>query len=458
MSLTADTEKAVSHSTHGIADAQGVSKPAPKTHPSPDIKTDKKDDATKEDDKLSVELAAREAAIKKPFGEAWKDLRTSASHFLTNLRHHAIGGTPHFIVNNSSNILGAAHVATEVLMFKSSIARKDLVHNPTGPIDYVTRAVKRVFSESLSGSQSDFAEISKATEVRPVRGFINYIRDVDGATNRAVELHVGKLDEDGQKITRTSMRLSNPWQTRSTLAGLIVWSLSAIIPDKREKPEEVERMAIKRETNPLGYIAERLKQAVWFPEWGSHKRQMIGLGIMTSGICSLIGSWRNTIKLDIGYKYTFNGGYFATSMLTLISSIPLLFATDDQKGFGGFGAWMTGRLAFLPSSITKKFKGDKISAGYYTAAMASFQAENWAQALIGGAEKLPDGSIVDHEEVKRRAHEEAVAIRQERKKGGSRLDYDAGQPSAVVNNISGTALAMPERREAVFEAASAANV
>jgi hypothetical protein len=454
MSLTADTEKAVFHSTHGIADAQGVDNTALKTHPSPDIKVDGKDD-----DKLSAELAAREAAIKKPFGEAWKDLRTSVGHFLTNLRHHAIGGTPRFIVNNSSNVLGAAHVATEVLMFKSSIPHKDLVHNPTGPIDYVTRAVKRVFGESLSGSQSDFAEISKATERHPVRGFINYIRDVDAATERAIALNVGKRDEDGKTITREKMRLGNPWQTRSTLAGLIVWSLSAIIPDKREKPEEVERMAIKRETNPLGYVAERLKQAIWFPEWDSHKRQMIGLGIMTSGVCSLIGSWRNNIKVEgLGLKYAFNGGYFATSMLTLISSIPLLFATDDQKGFGGFGAWMTGRLAFLPGSINRKFKGDKISAGYYTAAMASFQAENWAQALIGGAEKLPDGTIVDHEEVRRRAHEEAVAIRQERKKGVSRLDYDAAQPSAVVNNISNTALAMPERREAVLEAASAANV
>lgn len=398
------------------------------------------------DDSLKEQLAKRDAAINQPVGAAWKDVRTSLSHFFTNVRHHAIDATPRFIVNNSSNILGAAHVGTEVLMFKSSIPQKALVENPTGPIDYVTRALKRVFSESAAGSKSDIGEMLQAMKNRPIRGFIDYVRDTDAATERAVKANVGKLNEEQKLVTRANMRLSNPWQTRSTLMGLIVWSLSAIIPDKRESSEEVERMAVKRETNPLGYVGERLKQAVWFPEWGSHKRQMIGLGIASSGVFSMLGAWRNNEKTIEGLKYAFNKSYFATSVLTFLASMPLLFATDDQKGFGGFGALMTGRMAFLPSSIKRKFKGDKLSATYYTGAMASFQAENWAQALIGGAEKLPDGTIVDHEEVKRNAHLEAAKIRADRKSMAKHVNSDA-TPSTLVSNVSHEKMAMPERVE-----------
>ncbi len=471
------------------------------------------------DDSLKEQLAKRDAAINQPVGAAWKDVRTSLSHLFTNVRHHAIDATPRFFVNNSSNLLGAAHVATEVLMTKSSIPHKALVENPTGPIDYVTRALKRVFSEAAVGSKSDIGEMLQAMKGKPIRGFIEHVRNTDAATERAVGTikervfnkkevlqrlakempepskseplrhilnakmdHISKTMPDlttqqalhrsrrevlddfakkGMELSkedyaqkRVDLKLGNPWQTRSTLAGLIVWSLSALIPDKRESAEEVERMAVKRETNPLGYIGERLKQAVWIPEWPSHKRQMIGVGIMSSGICSMIGAWRNNVKepavlnnkLEKVLKYKFNGGYFATSMLTFISSLPLLFAADDQKGFGGFGAWMTGRLAFLPGSIAKKMQGDKLQATYYTGAMASFQAENWAQALIGGAEKLPDGTIVDHEEIKRRAHVEAAKIRADRKSMAKHVNSDA-TPSTLVSNVSHEKMAMPERVE-----------
>lgn len=358
----------------------------------------------------------REQTKRKSTHEVWQDLKDSFSNLFLNLRHHAISATPRFFVNNSSNILGASHVATEVMMFKSSLPNSELVTNARNPIDYVVKAITRVFRESFSGSKTDLADMKVAMKGKPVSGFVNHILDMEGATERAVKANVGKLDKKGKAITRESLSLGNPWQTRSTLSGLIVWSLSALIPDKKESPDEIERMTVLQGTNMPKYIMERLRQAVWVPEWPEHKRQMIGLGIFSSGIFSLLGAWRNNISVEgLGKKYAFNGGYFCTAALTLISSIPLVFATDDQKGFGGFGSWMAGRMAFLPGSILRKFKGDKLSAMYYTGASVSFQAENLAQALVGGAEKNKDGSVVDHDEIKRRAHEEAEAIKQARR-------------------------------------------
>jgi hypothetical protein len=380
---------------------------------------------------------------RKSVGEAWQHLKDSTKDLFATARFNAISAMPRQFVNNSSNILGAAHVGTEIMMFKASLPKSVLVDNPKGPIDYVVRAVKRVFSESFSGSKTDIAELKAAVKGKPISGFIHHIRDVDGATERAIYSKVGKIDSEGKLITRANLSLGNPWQTRSTLAGLVVWSLSAIIPDQKESSEEVERMAVLRETNPMQYVGERFKQALWVPEWGAHKRQMIGLGIMTSGICSLLGSWRNNIQMPQGKVYAFNGGYFCTSALTFISSLPLLFASDDQKGFGAFGAWMTGRLAFLPSSIARKFKGDKMAATYYTASMAGFQAENWTQALIGGAEKLPDGTIVDHEDIKKKAHQEAKEIKLARRNKHN-AGFDSVVPSNQVTLVSGVERAMPE--------------
>ena len=405
----------------------------------------------------------------KTVGQAWQDLRASASKLFATARYNAISAMPRFFVNNSSNILGAAHVGTEIMMFKASLKERKLVENPKNPVDYVVRAIKHVYTDAFEKSGSDVAEMKEAMKDNKVRGFVNYIRDTDGATKRAVEPQLalgklGKLTDKGEPITRANVSLGNPWQTRSTLSGLIVWTLSALIPDKKESPDEVERMAVLRATNLPGYIGERIRQAVWFPDWGSHKRQMIGLGIMVSGICSMIGSWRNNVDtfkkvegiLEKCRVYEFNPSYFATAALTFVSSLPLLFASDDQKGFSGFGSWMTGRLAFLPTSIAKKFKGDKGPAMYYTAATLGFQAENWTQALIGGAEKLPDGTIVDHEEAKEKARAEVKEIKQARaaaKHRGSVLHDNV--PGTQLTSIASAERAMPDRVEAMAQESAA---
>ncbi len=384
-------------------------------------------------------------AHKKTVRDAWRDLRKSVSDFFLTARYHSIRALPAAFVNNSSNILGAAHVGTEVMMFKASLKGGELVRSAKNPIDYVVQAVKRVYGESFKGAMTGDLNLKEMVKGNPVRNIARYITDTEAATQREVNLQSG--------VSRDLVKLGNPWQTRSTLSGLIVWTLSALIPDKKESPEEVSRMAILHDTNLPAYIAERFRQAIWVPEWGSHKRQMIGLGVMASGIFSTIGAWRNHVKVPgLGAQYKFNPGYFATSIITFVSSLPLLFASDDQKGFGGFGTLMTGRLAFLPSSIGRKLSSKEAGAGWYATAMLGFQAENWTQALVGGAEKLPDGTVVDHEEIKQKAHEQAKELKRiSTKKHTAHAHHEV--PLNAVAEVSFVEHAMPER---VAEAAVAA--
>lgn len=366
------------------------------------------------------------------------------SKFWSEKRKAAIDATPAFIVNNSSNILGAAHVATEMMMFKASSKEAKLIQNPSNPINWVKEPIQTVFVDTFNRSRSTKIPVKELLfKGNPITNIYSRITDVDAATQRVRDEELKKPLAERKSLEKIS--LSNPWQTRSTLAGLIVWGLSALIPERREDDTEIERMAVKQQVNPLGYIAERLKQAVWIPEWPEHKRQMIGLGIMVSGVCSSIGSWRarNKDPLTGIQSYTFNKAYLGTSLFTLASSLPLLFATDDRRGYGGFGALMMGRLLYLPGSIYKKFKNNEPGKEWYTLATGSFQAENLAQNLIGGAEKLPDGTVVDHEEIRKHAKQKAKEIVVERKKQG----FGEEAPDAVIHSATSVEKAMPERVE-----------
>jgi hypothetical protein len=315
-------------------------------------------------------------------------------------RQAAIKALPAPILNNSSNLLGAAHVWTEIVMFKASLKGGKLVENASNPLDYAVKAISRVYSEAFKGAFSKRDNNVKIFEGNPFKNVYRIITDTDGATQREIEHQMSQMRASG--VTK-KISLPNTWQTRSTLAGLTAWSLSAMIPDKKESEEEVERMRDLRDKNPLGYAGERFKQALWVPQWPDHKRQMIGLGIMTSGTCSMLGAWRNRATIGDVTKYKFNGSYFATGALTFISSMPLLFSLTDKDAFNSFGGWMLGRLFFLPTSISAKLKNKEEGTNWYIGATAGFQAENLAQAMIGGVEKLPDGTIVDHSKHKKKA-------------------------------------------------------
>lgn len=369
---------------------------------------------------------------------------------MANWRKHTLRVLPRFMVNNSSNILGAAHVGTEMMMFKASNANGQLVQDPSNPVNWIVQPITTVFSDTFKRSKSEKIELKELFSGNPIKNIYRRITDVESATERVRN----NATNAGKALSE--IKLSNPWQTRSTLAGLIVWSLSALIPEKKASDEEIERMTIKRHVHPVSYVVERLKQAVWFPEWSGHKRQMIGLGMMVSGVCSSIGAWRGREKTLEGIQsYKFNGGYLATSIITFISSLPLLFATDERKGYGWFGGIMLGRIPFLFKSIGEKSRMKEPGRGWYTASMASFQAENFAQALIGGAEKRlgPDGKeyIVDHSKIHENARKRAqeVEAQEEKIRSTYRSETDASEvpaaPSTVVKHALPPEKAMPER-------------
>jgi hypothetical protein len=386
------------------------------------------------------------------------------------MRKAAITVTPAFIVNNSSNFLGASHVATEMLLFKSSMPNGKLIQNPQNPINWVVEPIKNIYTGLYHKSKARDFTFKELVSGNPVKNFRSLVMDTEAATDREFSRH--KASGKDAKI----LSLGNAWQTRSTFAGLIVWSLSALFPEKKESDAEIERMATMRTLHPIQYVGERLKQAVWFPDWTSHKRQMIGLGYMAIGVCSMLGSWRNRRKLEpdkllnafdqkkfsegVRQVYDFNPSYLATGALSFLASIPLLFALDENKAYSGFGMIMMGRLGFLPSSIRTKYKNKEDGRHSYLAGMGSFQVENAMQALIGGAEKLPDGTIVDHEDEKKRAITAAKAIKRERKAHhAGRLDADV-ETTAPHTTISHATVerAMPERVADVARVKEAAAV
>lgn len=323
---------------------------------------------------------------------------------LADYRHAAIHTLPGFIVNNSTNLLGAAHVATEMAMFKSALPQgTNLAEYKGNPFTYAFDATKEVFGVTFKKSiPKNFNLGTLKNEYgngNTLKGLYNFVTDTKAATERAMK---------EQGVTSVEkLKLSNPWQARTTMCGLGVWGLSTLIPDKKDTLEEIEHMTVLQQTNPIGYIGERMRQAIDIPHWHEHKRQMIGLGYIGVGLCSTLGSWRgNGVK-----GYSFNKGYFMTSMFSLASAIPLLFATDDEKGFGGFGALMMGRLFFLPGSIARKFSTGEPGAAWYGGASVAFQIENYMQTLFGGAEKKPDGTVVDHQEIMKIAKRHAQEIK-----------------------------------------------
>jgi len=363
-------------------------------------------------------------------------------------RGHTIAASPNFLVNNSSNILGATHVATEIMMLKASSARsgRGLIRPNPQWHHYITDPITNTFESAIVDSlpQHSFKTMMKGN---PLTNFKDYLTDKDRASsNFEYENVLPKLNKREEKknwaiTTEDKFSPANRWQSRSTLFGLGVWTLSALIPDKKENPEEVERMAELQQGNPIRYLGERVRQAVWVPEWREHKRQMIGLGVTMSGICSVLGAWRgrdkgamnsivNGIKYTHSTAYLKDTSYLIQSMFTLGSGAALLFSLDDERGYSRFGMGMMGRLSLLPITIGKKF-GYRDELGkfswdrrapepghlWYTGATVSFQAENMAQGLIGGAEKDPDGTIIDHAKIRQQAKLKAKIIVNAKKLG-----------------------------------------
>lgn len=360
---------------------------------------------------------------------------------LHSLRMFALKHTSRHIINNSSNILGFTHVLTEMMMFKASNKDGKLINNPENPVNWVWEPFKNVFADTFKRSHAGTTSVKEMLKGNPFKNFYQYVTDVDAATAR-----VRSAPENAGKALN-EIRFGNSWVARSTLIGLTMWSLSTMIPEKKESPEEIERMAIKRRNNPIAYVGERLKQALWIPDWRTHKRQMLGLGNIMLGITSAVGAWRGRTENPITriQKYSFNGSYLGTAIVSMLAGLPLLFASDEQRGYGGFGSIMMLRIPFLFGSIKTKFnpKGPEPGRYWYLGSSVSFQAENLSQALIGGAEKKEDGTIVDHTAIREEARQKANEARKNRSPRDAAEPSDV--PSTTVSSVSAREAAMPQQ-------------
>lgn len=396
-------------------------------------------------------LSAAPESAKKPAPEspvadkdkdqsAWGQVKDFFGTHFTSVRRATIKALPAPIVNNASNVLAGMHIVSEFLMFKANGTKLVEDHEKGNPLNYLIKPPQKVFDSFMAGAKSDM-KLSDLTKPAFYQNTFKSITDPKAATviDRAV-----------------NPKLINRWQSRASLSGLITWTLSLVIPEKPETPEDVEKMTILANTNPVGYVGERLKQAVWVPEWSSHKREFTGLGIFISGMCSFLGGFRNVRKLNAAgtmREYYFNPSYCVTGLVSWVSSLPLLFGTENNVAWGQYGMLHLGRTVFLPGSISKKFKAKDLGAGWYTAGATSFQLENAAAALVGGAQKLPDGTIVDNNEARKNARDKAIQLKHggmvetSEESAGSTLS-DEAPPTTQISAIAERDHAMPHRVEA----------
>jgi hypothetical protein len=330
-------------------------------------------------------------------------------------RQKTIAAAPPVIVNHSSNLIGGLQIAGEVMMFQAS-AKEPLVKNHRSLMSWIVDPPKTILSEIFKKTQggTGFKDIFNGN---PFKNFYTQLTDVEAATLRERSMQRAAAAKIGRTLADNHIGLPNRWQARSTLAGLTGWGINTLMPDNKDTPEEVERMATLAENRPLSYIAERFRQAVWIPEWPQHKRQMTGLGVMISGICSSIGAWRNRAELPPKgsklYKYKFNGSYLLTGLSTLAASMPLLFRIDNDRGYANYGEIHLLRVFFLPKSIWNKYDYKEPGRHWYLGGASTFQTQNLAAALIGGAEKRPDGTVVDTKAIREEAKRKAALAKAE---------------------------------------------
>ncbi len=401
---------------------------------------------------------------------------------MAKARRASIEATPAFVVNNSTNFLSASHVATEMLMFKSGMPGNKLIDDPSNPINWVVQPMQKI-GRDIFGGKSRWSGVKELFRRSPAENFRQF-KDMNAASLREVEQQISDnkaLMAAGK--TAKPIKLGNPWQTRTTSVGLATFILGAVIPERKETNEEIESMARMRTLNPIRYALHRYKQALWFPEWPKHKRELMGLGYNIIGTVSMLGAWRNRGKLDpaiaedakliakgLEQGYKFNVGYFFTGLVSFIQGFPLLFALDENKAYSTYGAMTVLRTPMLVKSMNEKYTKQEDGWLSYLIAKVTFQLEDLLFLVIGGATKLkqPDGSykIIDHEALKKEAiaeaKEEKARIREEKQANPKPrvvdMSLEPTAPANVVTNATNLERAMPEQLAARGEVGNDASV
>jgi hypothetical protein len=383
-------------------------------------------------------------------------------------RFKTLSVLPGFIVNHSSNAIGMTQLVGEALYFKSSGVGKFVEEHQKGSWKVIFappyNVVKGVFKKSAF--HIDYKQL-----FNPKYMGAEISRFFDRAKAAEVD-----LARDG--------KLSNRWSARSGFSGMTAMAIAAAFPDEKDDPAVTEKMAIMATDSPLRYVGHRVAKGLMFPltasvgvikkifspnedfHIGDGKREFSGIGMTLTGLFSVLAGFRQPRSLGNAHRYDFNKWQSLGGMITTFAGAQLLLSLDNQQGWTNYGKTQFARLAVLPHSIKERFPnkdgwGDP-NAQFYFAAQGVFQAKNVVASLIGGAQKLPDGTIIDQKkkrsEIKEKAHQfkKAHTSTQENLIPETKRNNDV--PTSLVGSISNVERAMPERVAMVAESKEAATV
>ncbi len=323
--------------------------------------------------------SAREDAAQSTLDRVWDRL--------LEWRKAALKATPAFIVNNASNLNGMVHLAAEALTFK---------------------AAGITFLKNNRGGEK--ANIL----IDPINNIRRAVMGVEGGANGATHNH---------------------WQARSTASGMTGWAIGTVTPEAEEDEKRVEADVILRATSPTRYFGKRFVEGFYFFS-PHHKRQQIGMGVTAAGLFGIMSGFYNvSVKKNVHFPNIFNS---INGAITTAAGLQLWFAPDNATGWTRFGATMWSRLLVLPFTVARKISGGD-RWGTYLLGQAGFHAVNTAAFMIGGAEKRPDGTVIDHQALRAEAklrgkslppESDAIVIARE----------DAPKPATTVSAIEAHAV------------------
>lgn len=309
---------------------------------------------------------------------------------LQNTRQHALEATPAAIVNNSTNIIGAMDIFAEMLVFKATGSNLISPKNVGKPLHYIIDPPINLYRSVATRASTD---ITLKDLVNPdfYRKWVAEFAD---------------LEKAGAKDLKRG-RLINRWQARAMLFSLAGMTVSAIIPQQKDDPNQTLEMGQLWRDAPMRYVGARFKQALWPLGWGEHKAQFAGLAKTITGVFSFLSSYRNVAE---GKRYFRNPAHGGTAMITTAGGLQLMMGIDKEQSWQNYGATSWLRLALIPFSIHKRFFERDQRAMWYAASVGVFQLENTFAYLIGGAEKDANGHIVDKKTLRDQATKRVPAL------------------------------------------------
>lgn len=405
----------------------------------PDTTTSNANSQAKQEEKAPLATTPSAQKLPEPIlgfvaPNSWvgKELSAIGTEFL-EYRKNTISALPRPIVNNNSNFLGATELVAEVFMFKSSGLQLYSHQKSYGK--------GRILPDFFSGSFQEWLETKHAglsytkgsgvtskilkglnPIIEPVyniartvagTGSVNfnpkdlvspkfYKESVQGLFNIEKATEIDRARFPGKKLV-------NRWQTRSTTLGLIGMSVATFMPDDKDSPEDVKKYTEMAATNPVGYVITKLGLALNPLQWWENKRSFVGLMKTLGGTATLFSGFRN---VDGNNAYFRNGAHAINGAITAAAGSQLFWGVDGEQAWGRYGTVMAGRMFLLPKSIKRRYaKGDP-ARHFYGAGQATFQIGNLDSFLIGGAEKLEDGTIIDHKAEREKAKEIAKAAKE----------------------------------------------